>query len=142
MNETILKRNWWRRNWKWLLPTSAILCCITFFFLMTGNTTFRYGSVFVQPNLVNNALKKANENDRVKEKLGELLPHDFFRLLEGEVQYLNNDNSVAITVGVIGSKGRGKLDILANRKDKRWEYKKITIRIKKPKKEMIKILEK
>ncbi|MEW7290881.1 cytochrome c oxidase assembly factor Coa1 family protein [Aquimarina sp. 2304DJ70-9] len=142
MNETILKKSWWKTNWKWLLPVSVILCCITFFFLMTGNATLRYGSVLAQPDLINNAHEKAKVNEKVIEKLGELSPHDFFRLLEGEVMYSNNDKTLAITVGIIGSRGRGKLDIIAQRNKKTWEYQKITVRIKKPKKETIKIFEK
>ncbi|MBL0683498.1 cytochrome c oxidase assembly factor Coa1 family protein [Aquimarina mytili] len=141
MNETILKKHWWKRYWKWLFLISAILCFITFFFLMTGTATFRYGSVLMQPDLIQNAHEKAKVNEKVIEKLGELSPHDFFRLLEGEVMYSNHNKTVAITVGIIGTKGRGKLDIIANRNKENWEYQKIIVRIKKPTKERIKILE-
>ncbi len=141
MNETILKRSWWIRNWKWLLVTSAMLSFITFFFLMTGNATFRYGSVLVQPDLIHNAHRKAQVNENVIEKLGHLSSHNFFRLLEGEVTYANDYNTVTITVGIRGTKGRGKLDIIANRDKENWQYQKITVRIKGPYKVCIPILE-
>lgn len=140
MNELISKKNWWNRNWKWVLPTTGIVVCIFVFFMMTGNAAFRYGSVFVQPNLTENALEIAKKNDRVIEKLGELSPVDFFRLLEGEVEYSNHNTSIALTVGIRGTKGKAKLDIVAYKKGANWEYQKITVRIKKPKKESIKIL--
>ncbi|GAA4277120.1 hypothetical protein GCM10022259_18440 [Aquimarina mytili] len=95
----------------------------------------------MQPDLIQNAHEKAKVNEKVIEKLGELSPHDFFRLLEGEVMYSNHNKTVAITVGIIGTKGRGKLDIIANRNKENWEYQKIIVRIKKPTKERIKILE-
>ncbi len=142
MNMILHKKSWWNRNWKWMFPLIGIVFMVVVFFSMTGDATFRYGSIYIQPALVDNALEKAKENERVIEKLGELSPHDFFRLLEGEVEYSNNNKTVAVTVGIVGSKGRAKLDILADQKGNNWEYQKITVRIKKPKKETIKILEK
>ncbi len=142
MSEITHKKSWWYRNWKWILPTTAILTFIFIFFIMTGDAIFRYGSVYVQPSLVNNAIEIAKENDLVIEKLGELSPHDFFRLLEGEVQYLDHNNGIAITVGIRSINGKkAKLDIIAYQNGQDWEYQKITIRIKKPIKETIKILE-
>lgn len=140
MNELISKKNWWSRNWKWVLPTTGVAICIFVFFMMTGNAVFRYGSVYVQPNLTGNALEIAKKNDRVIEKLGELSPIDFFRLLEGEVEYANHNTSIALTVGIRGTKGKGKLDIVAYKQGANWKYQKITVRIKKPKKESIEIL--
>ncbi len=142
MNMILHKKSWFNQNWKWALPTSIITLLAIVFFYFTGDATFRYGSVYIQPTLIDNALEKAKENEQVIKKLGELSPHTFFRLLEGEVEYANNNKTVAITVGVIGSKGRAKLDILADQKGDNWEYQKITIRIKKPKKETITIFKK
>ncbi len=143
MNEVFYKKGWWHKHWKWVLPTTTILTLTFIFFFMTGDALFRYGSVYAQPSLVNNAIEITKENDLVIEKLGELSPHDFFRLLEGEVQYLNHNNGIAITVGIRSINGKkAKLDIIAHQNGKNWEYQKITVRIKKPKKETIKILEK
>jgi len=142
MNEIINKKSWWYRNWIWILLSSTLLSIITVFFMMTGNATFRYGAVYLQPSLVHNALEMAEKNDLVIEKLGKLSPHDIFKLLEGEVTYLEN-NLIAVTVGIKSIDGkRAKLDIIAYQNEKDWEYKKITVRIKKPKKETIKVLEK
>ncbi len=142
MIEQVNNKNWFSRNWKWMFPLIGIVFMVVVFFYMTGDATFRYGSIYIQPALVDNALEKAKENERVIEKLGELSPHTFFRLLEGEVEYANNNKTVAITVGIIGSKGRAKLDILADQKGDNWEYQKITVRIKKPEKETITIFKK
>ncbi len=142
MNETLLKKNWWIRNLKWVIPLSLLMICIAFFFSMTGNATFRYGSVYLQPKLVNEAYDMASKNEMVTQKLGELSPYNFLRLIEGDVMYSNNDNVVDVTINLLGSKKKGKLDIVAHRNGKDWEYQKIIIRIKKPKKETIKIFEK
>ncbi|WP_438710133.1 cytochrome c oxidase assembly factor Coa1 family protein [Aquimarina muelleri] len=141
MNELIVNRNWWERNWKWLLPSIGILACISVFFIITGNATHRYVSVLAQPALTNNALEIVKKNNRVVEKLGELSPVDFFLLLEGDVTYSNNNTIVALTVGIRGTKGKAKMDILAHKNGLNWNYQKITVRIKKPIKETIIVLE-
>ncbi|WP_103866094.1 cytochrome c oxidase assembly factor Coa1 family protein [Aquimarina sp. I32.4] len=141
MSTDILNKNWWSKNWKWVFPTTGILSCIVLFFMMTGDATLRYGAVYLQPDLVENALLKAKKNEQVIEKIGALKSVDFLSLLEGEVAYSNNNNSVALTIGVKGTKGRAKMDIIANKTNENWSYQKITIRIKKPTKETIKILE-
>lgn len=141
MKESIVNKNWWERNWKWLLPSIGILACISVFFMITGNATYRYGSVIAQPELTNNALEIVKKNNHVVEKLGELSPVDFFLLLEGEVTYSNHNRIVAISVGIRGTKGKAKMDILAHKNGLHWDYQKITVRIKKPTKETIIVLE-
>ncbi len=142
ISETIGKKTWWIRNWKWIIPISFLTICITFFFLMTGNATVRYGSVYLQPKLVNEAYQMASENETVTQKLGELSPYNFLRLIEGDVMYSNNNNTVDVTINLLGTKNKGKLDIVAHRNGEHWEYQKIVVRIKKPEKETIPILEK
>ena len=51
--------------------------------------------------------------------------------LEGSVKYSNNDRSVDISIRVRGSKGKGRMRIIAERNGETWEYKKIVIGIKK-----------
>ncbi|GAA3513339.1 hypothetical protein GCM10022393_28920 [Aquimarina addita] len=140
MNKPIIKKNWLYRNWLWLLPITLIFTCLLLFFSLTGNAAFRYGSVYLDQTLVTNAFIKAKEHKTVTQKLGELSPVDFFQLLEGEVQYSNNNTSIEVTVGIKGTKGRGKMDIVAHKNNQQWEYDVINVRIKKPEKELIKIL--
>lgn len=77
MKELMANRNWWEKNWKWLLPSIGILACISVFFMITGNATYRYGSVIAQPALTNNALEIVKKNNHVAEKPGDLSPVDF-----------------------------------------------------------------
>ena len=107
---------------------------------MTGNATFRYGAVYLQPDLIENARVIAAKNKKVQEKFGELQSHSFLQLLEGEVIYADNNESITLTVGLIGSKNRGKLDIEAHKVNKKWKYDSIAVRIKKPKKVRIVVL--
>ncbi|MBQ0735062.1 hypothetical protein [Aquimarina celericrescens] len=142
MNEITERKSWWNRNRKWISLFIIILIPIVTFFSLTGDATFRYGSAHMQPGLIKNAYEMANKNEIVSQKLGQLSEYNFLRLIEGDVLYDNNGNTVYITVNLLGTKKKGKLDIYAHQNGEKWEYQKVIVRIKKPRKETIKIFEK
>ena len=133
MNELIENKSWWNKNWKWIIPVIGILLISIFTISTTeiGENTFDIVKAYADPDLVETALIKAQENDEVKELLGTLEQVDKMAKLEGSVKYSNNDTSVDISVRVKGSKGKGRMRILAERNGETWEYKKIVIGIKK-----------
>lgn len=53
-------------------------------------------------------------------------------ILEGEVKYNDDNSQVDLSVRVIGTKGKAKMSVIANRINDNWEYEKISIRIKNP----------
>ena len=91
-------------------------------------------------SLIAKAVEKAKINQRVIELIGEIEPIDNLAILEGTAIYSNNNKSVQLSLRIKGNKGKGKMDILADKNGNEWEYKKINIRIKKPKTE-IEVLE-
>ena len=140
MNELTSKKSWLNRNWKWLIPLLVLFSGIALIGTIAGNEITNVVTVYAESEIYEDAVEIANKNEEVKQKLGDLEPIDFLDIAEGVVKYSNNNNSIAISVRVKGSKGRGKIDISANRKQNKWEYKRIQIRIKRPK-VTIKILE-
>jgi hypothetical protein len=142
-NELILNKNWWNRNWKWFLPTSLILLLLVTGSVMSsviGGNIIDITQAYADNSLYQNAINKAQINKRVLEILGELEPIDKLAIVEGNAVYSNNNKSVTSSVRLKGSKGNGKMDILAEKNGTVWKYKAITIRIKNPK-EDIKIIE-
>ncbi|NHN24172.1 hypothetical protein FIA58_000655 [Flavobacterium jejuense] len=139
-NVLIIKQNWWQKNWKWFLPTSVLLLLLGFVLVLSiaGNAT-DIVQAYNDETLYTKAIEKVKLNKRVIEVLGEIKPIDKLAILEGNTKYSNNNNSVEISIRIIGSKEKGKMDVIADKIDKEWKYKKITIRIKNPK-EKIEIL--
>jgi hypothetical protein len=141
-NELITKDNWWKRNWKWLVPT----CVLLFFFgiwlaltlIITGNID-DYAQAYSDTLLYEKAFEKAKTNDRIIAVLGNLEPIDQLAIIEGDVKYSNNGNSVDLSIRIQGTKGRGKMDIVADKKGTVWNYKKINVRIRQSK-EVIQII--
>lgn len=96
-----------------------------------------FSKAIMDPAIYDNALEIAKREPKVVELLGDIKPIDVFRVLEGDVLYTDNNTTIKITVGLQGSKKRGKLDIKAKKVNKKWEYKFIRVRTKKPKKAVV-----
>ena len=138
-NELIEKKSFWKKNWKWVLPTSILLFFIGIGLLIQlsvdGNVA-DFAQAYSDNLLYEKALEKVKLNHRVKETLGEIETIEKLAILEGNTKYSNNNNSVETTIRIKGTKGKGKMDISAQKIGTKWEYKKINIRIKNPKEEI------
>ncbi len=92
---------------------------------------------YADPNLIENALLKAQENKEVVEFLGTLKPIDNMAILEGIVTYSNKNRTIDIYVRIKGSKGKGRMRVFADWNGDKWEYNTIAIASKKLKKSIV-----
>ena len=136
-NELIVEKSWWNRNWKWFLSTFLFLLLSGFILSSSidGNIT-DIAQAYSDDLLYKKAIEKAKTNERVLEVLGEIEPIDKLAIFEGNVIYSNNNNLVALSIRIKGTKGKGKMNISAERNGTKWNYKKINIRIKETKEEI------
>ncbi len=138
-NELIVNKNWWNSNWKWFLPTSLILFLLLFGFILSSSIDENITDIalaYSDNSLYEKAIEKAETNERVLKIIGKIEPIDKLAIFEGNAVYSNNNNSVALSIRIKGNKGKGKMDISAEKNGTVWEYKKINIRIKDPKEEI------
>ncbi len=128
-NELLNQGTWWNRNWKWILALgSGILIMVTVLLSVSGLAD--YAQSYSDPSLCQNAINEANTNAQVMQRLGTLEPIDNLAIMEGNTVYSKDNTTVNTTVRVQGSKGKGKMDIVANKIQNTWTYKQIQIRIK------------
>tara|TARA_R110000751_G_scaffold198664_1_gene303475 strand:+ start:60 stop:503 length:444 start_codon:yes stop_codon:yes gene_type:complete len=135
MDNTIIQnRNWWQRNWKWLIPSTVIMFgLLMFLFSGLGGAATDISKAYAEKDLYNNAFEKVKANDKASEVLGELQPIDNLAILEGYINYSNDNKTIKSSIRIVGSKARGKLDIIADKVDDVWVYKLIKVRVKQPK---------
>jgi hypothetical protein len=128
-NEVIEEKGIWTKRWFW----STVIIAMGFMLIIISNSgdIVNFGQAYADPLLCQNAIDKANKNKDVIQNFGKLEPIDKLAILEGNTVYLNDNKSVFITVRVSGEKGKGKMDILADKAEKTWIYKSIKIRNKK-----------
>lgn len=133
-NDLVQQKSWWNRNLKWVLPIFGILfISISVFFSsnMDGIAT-DLAQAYADTELYNNALEKVKTNQRTKDLLGDIGPIDKMAILEGHVEYSNDNKTVYSSVRIVGTKGKANMDISADRINNEWNYNEIKIRIKNP----------
>tara|TARA_Y100001934_G_C11956515_1_gene587424 strand:+ start:205 stop:651 length:447 start_codon:yes stop_codon:yes gene_type:complete len=133
-NELIEQKNWWKRNWKWFVPVCGIILISITVFLSSGmgGITTDFAQAYADTELYENALIKVNADEKVNELLGEIEPLGKMAILEGQTEYSNDNQKVNSTVRIIGTKGKARMDITADRINGKWNYSKINVRIKNP----------
>ncbi|MDT0644777.1 cytochrome c oxidase assembly factor Coa1 family protein [Zunongwangia sp. F363] len=146
-NELTEQKGWWKSYWKWIVAGSAIILLLftaAFFSSSSGldNIATDLVQAYADPKLYDDAIKKAQSNPKIISALGQIEPIDKMTILEGEVKFSNNNNTVSSTIRITGTKGKAKMDISAKRGNDKWDYSKINIRIKNPteKKQTIEVL--
>ncbi|KQX15037.1 cytochrome c oxidase assembly factor Coa1 family protein [Flavobacterium sp. Root420] len=138
-NDLIVKETWLKRNWKWSIP-AAIVFIFILGLLLTSNSQENITDIvqaYSDNSLYEKAIEKANSNKRILQTIGIIQPIDKLAILEGNAVYTNSNNSVELSVRIKGDKGIGKLDITADKVGKKWRYKKIIMRNKNPKEEIV-----
>ena len=107
-----------------------------------GGITTDFAQAYADTELYKNALEKVNTNQKVNELLGEIEPLGKMAILEGQTEYSNDNQTVNSTVRIIGTKGKARMDITAEKLNSEWNYSKINVRIKNPpeKKQTIEII--
>ena len=141
--ELIEQKSRWKRNWKWFVPICGVLLILTIVISSgIGGIGADLAKAYSDTELYKDALDKVKSEQKVLELLGEIEPIGKLAILEGEVRYTNNNQTVNSTIRIKGTKGKARMDILANRINNAWEYKKINVRIKNPpeKKQTIEII--
>ena len=138
-NEITQDKNWLQRNIKWFAPLVVIV-------LLLGSAVFSsvsdaqlsgYANALADEALFQNAVSKAQENAEVTKVLGILEPVEQLAIIESNVNYTDDNNTVNLSVRVKGSKAKGRMDVTAAKVNNAWQYKLIKIRIKDPKQEIV-----
>ena len=133
-NQTPGTKSRFNKNWKWLLLLFSIVLISIFSLLPSnfGNQVVQITKTYADTELYEYPFHKAQNDRRIIDLLGQLKPIDQLAILEGEVQYSNNNTTVDLSFRIRGEKRNARLDIAANKINGKWNYSKINVRIKKP----------
>lgn len=139
MNELIRHKNWWQRNWKWFISIASLF--LVFSVLISSSNLGKKLSdivkAYADPQLIEKALSKAQENEEVVQFLGTLKPLDKMAITQGIINYSNNDRTVDLYVHINGSKANGRMRVFAHWDKSGWKYDTIAVLSKELKKPII-----
>ena len=143
-NELIIEKSWWSRYYKWLFSVVLIVMIIIYALVKSGfgGILGDYSKAYADPKLYKGALKQVRQNERVKTVLGTVQPIDNMTIINGAVNYSEDNKIVNTTIKISCDNGKAMLDISAIRADNQWNYTTIKVRIKSPpeRKETIEIV--
>ncbi|MFS4415137.1 cytochrome c oxidase assembly factor Coa1 family protein [Maribacter sp. 2307ULW6-5] len=132
------KKNGFKRNWKWVLGLS-IFVAIGYGVTSVpqlGTKMAGMAKVHTETQVLDSALVLASGNQQVVALLGTLQPLGKLAIVEGSHRYAEDYGRLEITVDVRGDNPqadiRSKMDVVVTKKEDRWQYELVQIRIKKP----------
>lgn len=120
MNETLPRKSWWGRNWKWVVPTGGCLIFIILIIVFIGTLFFGLNKFMTESTPYEEAFTKAIENEQVIEALGEPIEQE--GLIQGSLNYENDRGEIDVKVPLEGPKGIGYLYIKGTKDGENWDY--------------------
>ncbi len=131
-NELVEHKSWIKRNKKWFISLIGLFAIIIVIFLSSGlgEKITDISKAYADSALYENAILEVKKNEKAINALGEIKSIDKMAITEGFVNYSEDNKKVKSTIRLKGTKGQGKLDILAERDKDNWIYKEIKIRVR------------
>mgnify|MGYP000574940358 FL=1 len=132
MNDLVKHESWIKRNRLWVFPSIGIFIILMgiLFSAGVGGKVADITKAYADSKLYDDAILEVEKNKDAINALGDIKPIDNMAIIEGFVNYSEDNKAVKTTVRIKGSKGNGKLDILAEKVQNSWDYNEIKIRIK------------
>jgi len=125
--EEEIRQSWWKRNWKWVVPTGGCLTIIILFIILAGAAVFGITKAFSGTEPYQESIAKTQNNEQVIELLGEPIETD--GIMQGSINFSNNDGSANIRIPIKGPKGEGTIYVVGEKLDGIWNYSELEVRI-------------
>jgi hypothetical protein len=114
MNQPV-KRSWWGRNWKWVVP----VLCLTPLLVCGGIFTIAL-RMMKSSEVYTEAVAKARASASVKALLGEPITEGFW--VNGGIEVSGTTGKADFAIPLSGPKGSATLYVVATKRAGRWEF--------------------
>ncbi len=116
--DSTTEKNWWQRNWKWLVPTAGgiILLCV----ICTVLPVLTLFEVLKSSEVYQMALKEVKSNPDVVQVLGEPVEPGWW--LSGSIKVSGTSGQADIAIPISGPKDSGTLYVVALKTAGQWQF--------------------
>ncbi|WP_452220048.1 cytochrome c oxidase assembly factor Coa1 family protein [Lacinutrix salivirga] len=128
MEEHVQNKNWFGRNWKWVVPVGGCLTIIIVGIFVLGAAVFTGINAFKNATPYEHAVTQAKLNPLVQEKLGDSI--DTYGMFSGNLNYTNGKSVADISIPIEGETGKGTLYVVGEKIDDQWDYDALYVIIK------------
>lgn len=121
------KRNWWGRNWKWVVPTG---CLGMVLLLVGGCATIIFGvfGLMKSSDAYKGAMVEIRNSPAAQQALGS--PIEAGLMVSGNININGSGGQADLTIPVSGPEGSGTLYVKATRSEGTWRYDSLTLKTK------------
>lgn len=125
--EAEIQQSWFKRNWKWFVPTLGCGTIIILFVVLTITVVSGVSNMITNSEPSQYAFDLASKNERVIEVIG--IPIEKDGTTRGNFQFSDTDgSSMDMKIPIRGPKGSGTLVVVGNKYEgEEWSYSKLHI---------------
>jgi hypothetical protein len=111
--------NWWKRNWKWLVPTGCLSIAVLFVAFIASVVLIVFSAV-KSTDVYKDALTRAKAHPAVIEALGSPITEGF--LVSGNTNVNGASGESNLSIPISGPKGKATIYVAATKSLGRWNY--------------------
>jgi hypothetical protein len=120
------KQNWWRRNWKWVVPVGCFSCLVLMLGFVALIMSFVFG-IMKSSDAYKQALVMAESNPAVVSALGKPIHDGFFTY--GNINVSGSSGNADLEIPISGPKGKGRVYVEAKKSTGEWSFSKLIVQI-------------
>ena len=119
-------RNWFQRNWKWLIPVGCLGLLLVPVGCVVGIAAITFGAL-KSSDVYQQSLERAKANPQVIEALGE--PIDAGLLMSGSINVSGPSGEADVAIPIHGPNGKGTIYAVATKSAGTWTYSRLEVEI-------------
>jgi hypothetical protein len=120
------RKNWWSRNWKWLVPTGC-LSLIALAVLFVVCIAFFVFSILKSSDIYKSAVARAKSNQRVVAALGTPIQEGMF--VSGKSNVTGPSGEADLAIPISGPKGKATIYAVAAKSAGEWTFSKLVVKL-------------
>ena len=128
MEEHIQRKNWFNRNWKWVVPTGGCLLIIVLIVAFAGSLIWGVTSMMNDSQAYQDAMTETRNNAEVVQILGEPIETD--GMSGGSINYSNGYGTAELSIPIKGPNGKATIRVEGSGMDENWTYEKMEVFVK------------
>ncbi len=121
------EKSWFARNWGWVLGGGCFVL-ILIVALGIGSLIFGVSKMFTSSTPYKYAMEQATSNQDVKDLIGSPIETD--GIMQGNINLSGDDGAADFKILIKGSKGKGRIVVIATKDYGKWKYEKLYVQIK------------
>jgi len=126
-NELVPQPSWWKRNWKWVVPTGGCLTLIIIGVVFIISTIYGISSTLSNSDESKYVMEQLLQNEDAIEILGQ--PLEKGNVSNYNFQWINGQSKISFKMKVTGSKNEGTVSVSAEKKGNDYSYEEIILKI-------------